>query len=607
MRRGRAVRFPDTGEFVAPPEPVPALQPLVFVVRFGGVEHGVDLSGLPCPRLVRPLAAALASIGGDDGTVHTLAPDFRQMVRHLRDFAAFAATWEGGEVPAERLTPAGLQSELLDDYEADLLARFGESGKRVHVFMHTVVRLLRLAGEEEPEALSAQLAARLGYGTTLPHYAKVPLDAYPLPVLDVIRRAALADVAAIRDRIDAGWRRAGTGTDPLLAGWAAQENALWDLARHGPLPPEQFRQLHRVRCAPGGIAGLNSELFLIPADLAPLLVGLICATGLEPECAKSLRADCLSSPSHGFVTLAYEKKRAQPRTAKTMRIRDGGLATPGGLIRLAARLTEQARAASGADALWVGAGPGEPRAFFDTGYGMARQLRAWASRHRLGELTDRHGGGVRLDLRRLRKTVKSQAYLRSGGVLDDFAAGHTKQVAAARYADISAHLELHEQAVEAGLRQALEAALGPPVVATGSGVGLAVPGGETPALTPAQARAAATTAQDVFLASCTDFHASPFARSPGGPCPVAVWGCLECPNAVFTERHLPSLTGFARFLADQREQMPAPEWQARFGLAHERLTTGILPAFSAGSLERASQSAGSGAARAPMILLKDLT
>jgi len=45
-----------------------------------------------------------------------------------------------------------------------------------------------------------------------------------------------------------------------------------------------------------------------------------------------LRADCLSSPSGGFVTLTYHKKRAHTRTAKQMRIRTGALSTPGGLI-----------------------------------------------------------------------------------------------------------------------------------------------------------------------------------------------------------------------------------------------------------------------------------
>lgn len=605
MSRGKAVRFPAAGELARTPEPVSVLHSAVFTVRFGGVAYRFDLSELACPRLVRPLGEALASIGGDDGTVHTLSPDFSQMVRHLRDFIGFVSGVTAGRVPPGQFGLADLGPEVLDAYEAGLVARFGESGKRVQVFMHTVVRLLRLAGEADPSSLRAPLAARLGYGTTLAHHASVALDAYPVSVFETIRRSALADTALIRDRIDAGWRSAGKGADPLLAGWAVRENVLSHLARYGPLPPEQFRRIHQVRCAPGGIGSLNAALFLAGTDLVALLAALICLSGLEPDCAKGLRADCLSSPSRGFVTLSYTKKRAHVTTAKTMRIRDGGLSTPGGLIRLVARLTEPARAATGTDTLWVGADINGLRAFFDDGYEMTYQLHSWAKRHHLGELTDRDGSGVRLDLRRLRKTVKSQAYLRSGGILDDFATGHTKQVAAARYADIGAHHELHDQAVEAGLRQALEAVLEPPVVATNSGTRLAIQAAEP--LTPSEAQAATSRDQDVFLASCTDFHASPFARSPGRPCPTAVWGCLECPNAVFTERHLPSLAGFARFLEDQRDELPAAEWQARYALAHQRLTTGILPAFSAETLELARQTAGSTDATVATRLLEQLT
>ena len=116
---------------------------------------------------------------------------------------------------------------------------------------------------------------------------------------------------------------------------------------------------------------------------------------------------------------------------------------------------------------------------------------------------------------------------------------------------------------QAGLRQALRQALPAPVVATPAGAALPAPGATTEPLTPAQAHAAIAASQDVFLASCTDFNGSPFARSPGNPCPAAVWGCLQCPNAVFTERHLPSLAGFAAFLETQREELPAADWQAR--------------------------------------------
>ena len=72
MTRGRKVRFSATAGGTEPAGPVTAIGPIVFTVAFGGTPVTVDLSDLPCPRLVRPLAAALASISGDHGTVRTL-------------------------------------------------------------------------------------------------------------------------------------------------------------------------------------------------------------------------------------------------------------------------------------------------------------------------------------------------------------------------------------------------------------------------------------------------------------------------------------------------------------------------------------------------------
>ena len=556
MTRGRKVRFDVPGGVGEPPDPVPAIGPVVFTVAFGGTEKVVDLSDLPCPRLVRPLAAALASISGDHGPVRTCDPDFQQMVRHLRAFACFAA----GQAGAGPAWLGDVSPALLEDFEAGLIGRFGTTGSQVQRFMATVIRLLRLAEQADAGVLTAPMQARLGYSTSLPSRRGRPLNAYPMPVLEAIQQAALADARMIRERIDAG-RAAG------------------------------------------------ATAFLTPADAVPLLVALICLTGLEPECAKGLRAGCLSSPSpNGFVTLAYTKKRAHTRTSKAMRVRTGGIATPAGLISLVVRLAGPARQAVGSDALWVGTGHDGLRAWFDTGYELTSQLRAWARRRGLDHLDDHGGGTVRLDLRRIRKSVRSRRYLQSGGVLDDFAAGHTKAVAAAHYADIDAHNALHDQAVEDGLCQALEAALPAPVIATAAGEPLGVPGENPSPLTPAQHLAAASGEQDVFLASCAGFYASPFARTSGDGCPVAAWGCLECPNAVFTERHLPSLTAFAAFLEDQREVLAQAQWQARYGMAHQRLTAGIFPAFSPAqhaAARRDSQAAG--IASVPARLLESLT
>src|SRR6266446_3777084 len=124
----------------------------------------------------------------------------------------------------------------------------------------------------------------------------------------------------------AGRALAATGSDPGQAGWSDRRNVLWHIAANGPLAAAQQLQdrRHVVRCAPGGIEGFNTQVFLGPPDMVPFLVALICVTGLEPECAKGLKAGCLSSPARGFVTLAYDKKRAHVGTRKTMRVRDGG-------------------------------------------------------------------------------------------------------------------------------------------------------------------------------------------------------------------------------------------------------------------------------------------
>lgn len=551
-----------------------AVGPVVFSLTFEGRARIIDLSDLPCPRLVRALAGALAGIGGQDGTVREW-PGFAGMVKHLRAFVTFAAAGPDGS----DLGLGDVGPELLEAFETRVAAGYGAGSRQPHEWMRTVVRLLRLAGQDAPGALSVSLQGRIGYATTTAFAPRPrPLDAYPLGVFEAIGAAALADVRLIRDRIAAGERLAATGSDPRVAGWGRLENVLWQVARHGPLTTAEHGGIWAVDNTHGGVRAVNRHLFLTSTDLVPFVVALIVATGLEPECVKGLRADCLVNPVAGFVSIAYVKKRARNGSHKTIRVRDGGaLHFPGGLIALARRLTERGRRLTGSDLLWIDVRDDGVHPSFATGGSFDRKVRQWADRHALGTLTDRGGAGVRLDLRRLRKSYKSRHYQASGGVLDDFARGHSKQVAARHYADIDAHTQLHEDAIEAGLRQALQVALPPPVVADEHGRPL----GEAAAdLSAAQVHAATSADTDVFLASCTDFHASPFTRTPGAGCPAAVWGCLECPNAVYTTRHLPSLLSFTGFLNAQRDELSAPAWQARYGPAHDRLTTGITPRFT---------------------------
>lgn len=570
------MRFPAPDDLPTPPDPVPHVGPVAFCLRFDAAEYCFDLSHLPCPRLVRALARAASEIGGDDGTLHSIY-GFRSLLVSVEMFVGFVGAAEPAE--AAGLSTADLEPELFDAFEYFLIAKFPEDSGRPSVITGHVMRLLRAIHAVDADSFGIEMQGRVGFTTniaTMP--ASKPLDAYPMPVFERIEAAALEDVRAIRDRILRGERIAERGENPETAGWGRLENVLWHIAHIGPLTAEDRHRRPQVERL-GGIRQLNSHLFLTQADLVPLLALLICQTGLEPECAKSLTTQCLVNPARGFVSIAYVKRRAHGHTNKTMRVSDGGaLHHPGGLIRLALRLTQRGREFTGSDAIWHAALDNEVRALFRRGRAhVARHAAAWIAKHGIDQMADRGGGPVSMDMRRLRKSHKSRNYLRAGGILDDFVAGHTKEVAAAHYADLEAHREVHEQAVENGLQQALDAALAPPLVLDEDGARL--DDGDT-ALEPQEVRAALNADNDVWLASCRDFYDSPWALKKGSGCPVAVWGCLECPNAVFTTRHLPSLLSFLSFLESQREGYSTAEWTARHGLAWERIVLGIRPKFS---------------------------
>jgi hypothetical protein len=97
---------------------------------------------------------------------------------------------------------------------------------------------------------------------------------------------------------------------------------------------------------------------------------------------------------------------------------------------------------------------------------------------------------------------------------------------------------------------------------------------------------AASDEQDVWLARCGSFYESPFAEA-GKPCPTPFWGCLECENAVITERKLPALIAFQSFMAEQRAALNAEDWSVKFGRSWHRVTNQILSAFAPQVVEAA--------------------
>jgi len=359
---------------------------------------------------------------------------------------------------------------------------------------------------------------------------------------------------------------------------------------------ERANALTRIRRLPSrpliaAGASNHARFYLTIVDIIGFTILLSLSTGMEMECIFELKADCLGNRARGFVDIAYFKRRAHGTEWKRLRVRDGGLTTPGGLIRLAIRLTERGRKRTGSDRLWVWGS-------------LTGLMQGVASRGLIGSyfvrehgLVDEHGASLRLELSRLRKTYKAKWYARTGGQLEDFARGHSVDVAADHYADIPALRPLHEAAVVAAIEDAMRATeLAEPRIidpVQEARIRAGGDGDECPAaLGTEDVGSALDGGQDVWLAGCANFHDSPFGR-PGEACPSPFWACLECRNAVITARKLPALIAFETFMAEQREALSLADWEARFGRAWRRIREQILPAFPKAVVASARATAAS--------------
>jgi hypothetical protein len=173
-----------------------------------------------------------------------------------------------------------------------------------------------------------------------------PRDAYSPLVARQLRDAARADLAAIDARL-----RAGPRFDEVPEIEAATRRAHTAIEARGVLyyRDAEWQALHRRfrsrnMPAPDMNISLHAAHHLTAADIVPLLVLLSLETGLELECCKTLTIDCLRNASGGTVDIAYTKLRAHGAEHKTIRVRDGGSTTPGGLIRRIIAHSAKARA-----------------------------------------------------------------------------------------------------------------------------------------------------------------------------------------------------------------------------------------------------------------------
>ncbi|KAB2701570.1 MULTISPECIES: hypothetical protein [Hyphomicrobiales] len=581
MSRGRRATFPprsDTPDKDAPASVIVA-DPRRFAARVDtGGEHSVDLRSWSNPSFVAEIAPLVRERIRQMGPT-PIGRAVQRTVLKLRRFWSF--------LDARQIALRGLSDitvELINDYEAWLEQNAGNRLFQRHL-LAALISVLRIAVEDRPGVLTPEVVSRLRYLGHGDGGGSRPRDAYSSRIAEALRAAARAQIAEARQRIALGddVPPPPPGVDVCERLRAHHDAVVAEIVRSGQIETrhpafKRFKNLGAYRHVDCRIEVPHRGFHLMAIDLAAFLVLLSLETGMEMECLIRLNADCLRNPTKGYVEIEYYKRRARGSEWKRLRVRDGSSATPGGLVRTAIALTERARQHTGSDRLWVlwtidGLRPAND----EGGQGIA----AFIERY---QLVDDDGAPLRLRLSQLRKTHKAEWYRRTNGQLEQFAVGHSIGVAANHYADIPALRHVHEQTLADAFHDALGAALKPRIASSEREDFVAERQDPPPAMDD----------QDVWLARCGGFYESPFAEA-GNPCPTPFWGCLECENAVITERKLPALIAFQSFMADQRAALNADEWSIKFGRPWHRITNQILPAFAPPTVEAArSQIEGEG-------------
>lgn len=566
MTRGRPATFPNPGPS-AETTPAQAIDPRRFALILGdGGTFIVDLTGWPGVAFTSQIAPIVRERICRTGP-NLLRKSVRQIILHLKRFWIFLSE--------RRAMPAALSDltvEMIDDYETWLEQHGGGRINQRHL-MAALISVLRVGAEEDGALLPQALLPRLRFLGHGPAGTSIPRDAYSGRIAEVLRSASRKQILEARHRIALGEDLPAHPPEVVASPKMAvlRDAVLAEIAANGRIETrhptfKRFVSMAARRKIDIGIEVPHKGFHLVQKDLAAFLIQLSLETGMEAESLIGLKADCLVNPTKGYVEIAYHKRRARGAEWKRLRVRDGGFTTPGGLLRLALALTERARRHLGSDRLWV--------TWTVTGLRAASVAKP-DDLDKFAEdqgLLDDDGRPLHINLSRLRKTQKAEWYRRTGGQMEQFAVGHTVAVAARHYAEIPALAHIHDAALADAFHDALEAARLMPGEVEPS---------PAPSVSPEQGRLpdrADPHPQDLWLATCGDFYASPFA-DPGKACPTPFWGCLECRNAVISEAKLPALLAFQAFMAEQRSALSAEDWSVKFERAFARITHQILPSF----------------------------
>jgi hypothetical protein len=568
-----------------------------------------SFAALPLPGLHHDLAHAFARRVGPTGALRTessATATWAALGRLVRFLAGLAR-------PPQDLTQ--LRASHLARLRLHRLASVDESWVMTEIHaVRLVLEQVRPAERLSPDVLDyltqrGHLTGRHDRrrGGGVPGYSEREFTA--------IMRAARSDAAAIRTRIRDGealLALAQTQPDQVPAADRDWAQELTMMARDGAVPDVLLLNGIPDYAARWRLAG---QLFLLSADLSPLLVLAVGLSGRNGETVKELPAEHRTIEDQAVAVNLTKRRRGKANSRQTVHWEIGAdsrqLHTPGGFYLLLHALTARGRALSGSTSvwsIWATELNGDPAKRETNGHidpfarrlGRAMHLGRWARRH---GLLDDDGKPLTISTNRLKTSVEVRRARATGGHLPSTARTHSMDMSFLHYlrndprirdwADRVLTDALHD--AEAAAREAhlriVDAATRAEFLRDPAGTATRL------GTTPDKIDEALDGELDTLVSSCLDHDHGPHNE---GPCRASFLTCLRCPNALILERHLPMLLALLDHLQRELDTTDLDAWCRRHGITWLIITRLILPKFTDA---QKAQATAAKPARLPLDLL----
>ncbi|MDT0453745.1 hypothetical protein [Streptomyces hesseae] len=550
----------------------------------------------PSQFACRTLAAELADEWVEYIEVMSRRTGTANSHRHgLRLFCAFVDEQLVGRAREASLarTDPDLSMVLLA-WEQSLPAQWPRGSTRPGELAANIRILINRRQRHPDRELAPRLARIAGQDHSLAWGVTQELDEFSRKDKTALVKAAWDDVARLRRRLKAGWEMAEAGGHPAEHGWSRMPDLLWALAHRAvspwemaktvpfPLAPELAALIpDKVRtegksCGMRGyflVCGLLNQLYPNGRDMHAFRVLLVAATGHSPEEVTGLTEDAVEF-TEGGVRLTMIKNRARRIHRRAFTRIDAMRAVEhvheyadrprlevSAIVRQLMDVTAPLRDLySERPAPLFLQGTLLPAFEFTVGRGRLRLFGRWVKEMGL----DLEG---RIDIRRLRKSVKVEKAVAFGGRITDIADDHHEETFRGHYAQGTTLRMISGQVITTAQQSWFDKATTGPVVldaAAEAALEEAAPALAELGLSAEQVEDLRSGAMEMGVTSCRDPFDSPFSR-PGDLCTVAPLRCLECRNAWILPSHLPQLLLFADHLDRLRTRLSPVHFHTLWG------------------------------------------